>query len=585
MLAVERHYRLWLLIVWLGASGIAIALSWGAIVAFRFPDPDDVMRLVEVRDWLAGQSWFDVSQHRMNTPHGLSMHWSRLLDLPLAGLIALLTPLAGQRLAETIAAVIIPMVTLGAAMMLVANIARRRSGAGGALLAAASCMLSVGVWYAMRPLRIDHHGWQVVFALGLVAALTGKRRLVGAIIAGLCAASWVHISLEGLAFTAGTAAWLGLRWIADPRQRCRLPAFLGSLAAGSVALYLSVHGVELVGRTFCDQVSPVHLGVLGLAAVLTFAVVRWSPAPLAARIGLMAAAALLCDSLYEMWAPQCTSGPFGTLGPLGYGVWYRNVYEGVPLWRIPLPLALLWGVFPWIGMVGAALSWRRGLPDRAGAADYLALLAIASVIGLLVTRAGAFANLLAIPGAVTLILAGLARTGSWPLPARILGRSLILLLLSPDGAAVAALLATSHQPSAASPPGDAGCGTIDRLAVLDQLPRATILTPLDMGPALIAATHHDTVTGPYHRDPQTLEDVLGFFTTGDARTIATRRDAGYVAFCVRDAEMQAMARFAPRGLAAALLHGRIPLWLQPVSSGTAGLSLYRIRARRIMIAP
>jgi len=46
---------------------------------------DDAMRLVEVRDLLGGQSWFDLTQYRLAPPEGVRMHWSRLIDLPPRG--------------------------------------------------------------------------------------------------------------------------------------------------------------------------------------------------------------------------------------------------------------------------------------------------------------------------------------------------------------------------------------------------------------------------------------------------------------------------------------------------------------------
>ena len=36
------------------------------ILALRFPDPDDALRLVQLRDWLAGQGWYDMVQHRVD---------------------------------------------------------------------------------------------------------------------------------------------------------------------------------------------------------------------------------------------------------------------------------------------------------------------------------------------------------------------------------------------------------------------------------------------------------------------------------------------------------------------------------------
>jgi hypothetical protein len=60
------------------------------------PDPDDALRLVELRDWLGGQGWFDVTQYRIDPAHGgVAMHWSRLVDVPLAAVVVALRPLLG----------------------------------------------------------------------------------------------------------------------------------------------------------------------------------------------------------------------------------------------------------------------------------------------------------------------------------------------------------------------------------------------------------------------------------------------------------------------------------------------------------
>src|SRR5260370_17505466 len=83
---------------------IMIALLW-AVVACTLAVPvikhgvfdamstDDAMRLVEVRDLIAGQAWFDLAQHRLDPP-GVSMHWSPVVDSPLAALILPPRPLA-----------------------------------------------------------------------------------------------------------------------------------------------------------------------------------------------------------------------------------------------------------------------------------------------------------------------------------------------------------------------------------------------------------------------------------------------------------------------------------------------------------
>ncbi|TJX25432.1 MAG: GtrA family protein, partial [Mesorhizobium sp.] len=40
-------------------------------------DNDSLLQLVEVRDLLAGQGWFDLHQYRMGLEGGFVMHWSR----------------------------------------------------------------------------------------------------------------------------------------------------------------------------------------------------------------------------------------------------------------------------------------------------------------------------------------------------------------------------------------------------------------------------------------------------------------------------------------------------------------------------
>ena len=71
---------------WLRPAGLAFAglaallllVAAPSIAAARYPDPDDVLRMVQVRDLLAGQGWFDLTQHRLDAPvGGVAMHWSR----------------------------------------------------------------------------------------------------------------------------------------------------------------------------------------------------------------------------------------------------------------------------------------------------------------------------------------------------------------------------------------------------------------------------------------------------------------------------------------------------------------------------
>src|SRR6202163_2066417 len=119
------NLNIMMLVLW---AAVALALAAPSIKSgvFDAMSTDDAMRLVEVRDLIAGQGWFDLMQHRLDPP-GVSMHWSRVIDAPLAALIVMLRPLTGAAGAEAVTLILWPALLFGAALLLVAAIARAMS--------------------------------------------------------------------------------------------------------------------------------------------------------------------------------------------------------------------------------------------------------------------------------------------------------------------------------------------------------------------------------------------------------------------------------------------------------------------------
>jgi len=66
-------------------------------------DNDDMMRLVQIRDFLAGQSWFNTDQLRLGLAGGTDMHWSRLPDIPIIILAKVFALFASDEMALMIA--------------------------------------------------------------------------------------------------------------------------------------------------------------------------------------------------------------------------------------------------------------------------------------------------------------------------------------------------------------------------------------------------------------------------------------------------------------------------------------------------
>jgi hypothetical protein len=562
-------------------GAVLLWLFFAADVAqWRFGDPDDIMRLQEVRDWLGGQSWFDVTQYRINPPSGLKMHWSRLLDVPLGAVILTLRPFLGETEAERAACVVVPLVTYAAIALLTAAIARRTLQSRPlALVAAGFCATNIAIIQLARPMRIDHHGWQAVCALGMVWTLLTPRTARHAAVAGLCAALWMHISLEGIVFTAGCGAWLGFQWLSRPTtEGMTLPAFMAATAAGSLAFFLIGHGGGLFDRTFCDAISPVHMVVFSIAAIGSALAVRLSPASLPVRAMMLGATALACAATYRLWAPQCGGGPFSSLTPLTYRLWYETISEGLPIWRQPLATGIGWLAFPLTATFGAINDIRTASPERRGIAiDYAVLLLLATIISVFVSRAGALSNILAVPGGLMLLRSALARSGSIPLmPVRVLASALACSVLIPLAPPMLAIMLFQSR-SAAGPRGDL-CALPANLAHMNALPATVVMTTLDLSQALIFASHHKAVSAGYHRNVASMDDTLRFFTGDDttAHAMLARHDVGYVLVCPGDGDATILAKAVPGGLADRLPRGDAPAWLRPVR--VPGLRYARVYA-------
>ncbi|MFD1333059.1 STT3 domain-containing protein, partial [Methylopila musalis] len=163
------------LLIWL-----ACLLWWAWRSYAAGPDlmsTDDAMRLVEARDLLAGQGWFDLVQTRLDpTSGGVLMHWSRLIDLPIAALLAAFGALFPAETALRLTLLLWPALTFLPALLAVAAIGRAIAGPAGGVLSALMLALSPGLTGRFSPGMIDHHGAQVaLMRIMLACALNADR--------------------------------------------------------------------------------------------------------------------------------------------------------------------------------------------------------------------------------------------------------------------------------------------------------------------------------------------------------------------------------------------------------------------------
>lgn len=567
----DRHWRLLVLLFWLGTAAWLIFERRAAIGWFSLSDTDDNMRIMQVRALIEGQGWYDLRQYRMNPPFGADMHWSRLVDLPIAGIKLLLSPFVGGAAAERAAVAAAPLLPLAVAMIAMAVTVRRLVSPLAYPLALILLVCGASVRGMFLPLRIDHHGWQLAMVALCVMALSDPKRARGGVLLGLATAGSLTIGMEMLPYLAVAGAVAVLMWILDRDEARRLFAYGASLAGGCALSYL-LFTSEANRAAMCDALSPVWLSAMVLAGALSVALAAWSPEKAIVRLAAAAAGGAMVGAAFGISWPHCL-GRLEQSTPELERLWLHRVREAMPLWNHGWKTVANTATLPVIGLVGyAAMIWRtRGDAQKRTAWAALFLLAALSV-SLLAwqTRAGPAAQLLSVPGATALawiVLAWVHARAS--LPVRVVGIVLAFILFSGIGTMYATQMVPDaparHRPDVAR--ANRSCPTIPALHPIARQPKGNVLTFVDLGPRLITLTHHNAVIGPYHRNARQILDVMLAWrgTPENARATVERHRIDYVLICPNLSESTVYRVEAPRGFYSQLVNGKVPAWLDPVA--------------------
>ncbi|MET0251257.1 MAG: hypothetical protein ABW203_03680 [Novosphingobium sp.] len=577
---VQRHA---VLVLWAGWALVLLAASAPSIAGFAPRDPDDYMRLVEVWDLLAGQGWFDVSQHRMDPPAGAAMHWSRLVDLPLAAVLAAMRLVLAEPAASVATMTLVPLLQLLLLMVIVDRLMRvLAAGETARWLAAAIIPLFPLLASTFAPLRIDHHGWQGLAAAACALLLGQAPDRRAALLAGLVAAAWLAISLEALPLVALFAAAYGGRyWLWSDRSVCRS---LAGLALAGPVLFLTTRPVEQLAVAWTDAVGWPHLLGFALAAIATAGATRWLPQTSPAQRGTaLAAAAMLAAAAILVPLGWHAIAPFAGLDPVLRRYWFDFVREGLPIAAQPLSIKvmLLWP--PGIVAAWWALVPQHDDPAVRRAWALLAALALgAAAISLAVMRAAINAQILAVPFAAALIAAALPRLANLrsSIP-RALAATALVLVTTPTAATA---LAKRLNPLAPPPLARALHGyRIDESACawgrLGVLHGAHLYATLDPAPEILARTGNSVVASGYHRNAVKMLEVTKAFSGDPARAEALVRASrpDYLVLCLTAGDIAVYRSRRPDNLANLLAAGRTPRWLVPVPGFDRGaLRLYRV---------
>ena len=562
-----------------------VAVNQLADLGPAWDDPDAMMRLVEVRDFLGGQSWFDLTQHRLDPPGGVLMHWSRLVDLPIAAIVLVATPFAGSAGAELFAATVWPVLLVIPFAFALASVAGRFSGETARLVTLLMIFLSPQVKSVFAPGALDHHNVQAVLLacvlMGLVRADQARRWPV---VAGAAAAVSLAVGMETLPAILLAILGLAIAWTVNAdRWRRGLMLFAGALITSTLMVAATTIPPSRWLVPACDALSFAYLlpVVIGGGAVVALAALlrgHGDGVPgLLMRGGALVAVASLLVAVAAVLFPTCLAGPYGGIDPAIRPIWLDHIAEAQGfLSTVENRPGLVMPAYfaPFAALVLGARALRRMPPaDRPAFLIVLSILGGSILLGAMQLRALVGAQVVA-SAAVGVVVALTIKATAGRDDARAIARRWSWLAAVP---ALWTLAVTTVDRLSGYPDAEAvNVATMTDCRaflgdVLGSRAPGLVVATSNFGAFLLKATPHAVLAAPYHRGAHGILAVDAVFTGADPEGAFRATGATYLAACTGDPELGYMAERAPDGLAAHLIDGIRPPWLAEVASGPAGM--------------
>jgi hypothetical protein len=594
------------ILVWMCFILLLIANRTTPIWQGDLSDPDDYLYLVQAFDWLKGQGWFDLVQHRMNPPQGTFIHFSHLLSAFYAGFIFLLQPFFGSLTAALITSIIIPPVYLALLLLSVRWLARMMIAPEWGDLTAYFLFFSPVIISDFVPGHIDHHGLEALLAVVafccMARMIERPAELIWAAAAGLALALGLTIGLEIVAivglFSMCLGAWAMIEGGAAVRSGV---LFSLTLFVGSLGFLLVTRAPQHIFDVDIQAYSIVYVILTGSIA-LCFASValvgKKASAVTRCLVGGGVAAATGLAFLHAF--PALKGGPYGGLDPVLAKLIFDSASEAWPVIRDGASWTKQIGplVCPMVAL-GANLWMLICAPDRTRRWLWGMLLFVLSAC----TGLGAFyqcrffsyAQSFAVIPLTAMVWRDWGYKPHIPLgrdALRIVRLALILLVCPLSAIVVGNYGDDSHDKGAAqsAPVKQASPKGCDMHFLADLLndkqgygshPRL-IINSLNEGTELMFRTPHMVLASPFHMNVDGNLDALRFFTTHDpdeAKAIAERRGAELVVICSMPSQLQSYGSATERTFVQQLIGNQIPVWLTPIQSPQLGdLRLFEIHA-------
>lgn len=568
------------------------------------PDNDDVMRLVQVRDWLNGQGWFDLTQYRLGPEGGTLMHWSRLVDVPIGGMIGLFSLFFSTETSEAIAVYTWPLLT--AIPVILAFILCLRSLVGHhgiAVGAVASVAFLFGVG-KFNPGAIDHHNIQLaIYALLIFIIIEPTRSWKLHILGGFLCAFAIAVGAETTPLIAVICAIIALTWAWHGGKIYRRPTrvFGLSMALSLTLLFFITIPPLKYTEVVCDTLSLGYytLGVAG-SGLLFLAAATLSYHNRFIRFMSLGGIGVFVIIFAKIIAPECLQSPLANLDPLLVELWLNNVTEAQSF-------AAQWQAKPWsilgfyavpIMAIALCIYQLKSGEHKEVYLKLLSVIVIAFAISLIQIRGSVFANLAAMIPMAALVTQLRMKSRAEPKNAKIAISFILISLLSMPivwlalAGGISKLMNSEISGSgniqSTSQTGDAEiednlCKAREALMPLNELPNGVVVAPSNLGASILRYTQHRVLSAPYHRNQfgMLTEIKASISSVEEARKILANAQATILVFCNTDPQVTISKRKAPDGFYAKLSKGEVPDFLTPMQvpqspEQTPALTFYKI---------
>lgn len=559
-------------------------------------DPDDAMRLVEVRDYLGGQGWFDLNQYRLGPDGGTLMHWSRLIDWPIATLISIYSLFLSPHQAEVAALATWPLLLVVPLLASAGLASYRLGGKGGMVIALILSVLFLAAIVRFRPGAIDHHNVQLVLAVFMTAMLIdplarASNFAAAAIAGGLALA----IGAETTPLVAVSAIVVAVLWAIDgERYRKGAIGFGLAFAAATGAIFFGTTPMDLYASVTCDTLS---LGYLSLATVggaaLAASAFILTDKPIRIRFTALVLAGVLVLATAILVAPECLQNPLNNLDPLLKTMWLSTIREAqsivAEMQHSPEDI----GGFYAVGLIALAVCFMRIMRGEQTIAHtiLLALIGISWIVSALQVRGMMFANFLAFIPLSALIADLRALYVSRRKDSRAALAFVMSALLSvPSVWTMGGVMAFKAGDAIAGAPANQSdredadakaCVTEKSIADFARMPAGRILSGFNAGPALLRFTHHSVLGANYHRNQTGMIAALkiAMAKPQDALPMMEAQGISYVLLCKGDPMVNLMKTGYADGFLARLGDGDVPGYLEEIPQHAEGLHIYQVIQR------